>query len=126
MPVLTTLVIINFFFGDGSTIGFLNPNALRAAIENELEETDQRDHALALVDELERIARKYDEKFTASVEAYKTESMNVDTTAKDLIAKLEPWDRGRHLMLQEIVRIRQSMLDVLSESEWDDVFGGGS
>lgn len=123
MPVLSTLIITNFFFGDSSTNGFLNPNALRAAIKDELDESGQRERALALVDELERLARKYDEKLTASVEAYKRESTNVDTTAKDLIAKLEPWDRERRLTLQEVVRIRRSMLDVLSESEWNDVFG---
>jgi len=33
-----------------------------------------------------------------------------------------PGDRKHLLTLQEIVRIRQSMLDVLSESEWDEVF----
>jgi len=123
MPVLSTLIITNFFFGDSSTNGFLNPNALRAAIKDELDESGQRERALALVDELERLARKYDEKLTASVETYKRESTNVDTTAKDLIAKLEPWDRERRLTLQEVVRIRRSMLDVLSESEWNDVFG---
>ena len=123
MPVLVTLATINFLFRGGSTIGFLDPAALRAAIESELAESDGRNSALVLVDELERLARQYDESFTASVEAYKTESSNAGTTAADLIAKMEPWDRERRLTLQEIVRIRQSMLDVLSESEWDEVFG---
>lgn len=123
MPVVVTLATINVLFRGGSTAGFLDPHALRAAIECELADSDTRDSALALVDELERLARQYDESFTASVEAYKTESTNTETTAEDLIAKLEAWDQKRRLTLQEIVRIRQSMLDVLSESEWDKVFG---
>ncbi len=123
MVVLTTLALTNILFGGGSTLGFLDPRALRDAIESELADSDTRDSALALVDELERLARQYDESFTASVEAYKTESMNTETTAEDLIAKLEPWDQKRRMTLQEIVRIRQSMLGVLSESEWDKVFG---
>ena len=123
MVILTTLVLTNFLFGEGSTLGFLDPRALRDAIESELADSDSRDSALELVDELELLARQYDASFIASVEAYKTESTNIETTAEDLIAKLEPWDQERRLTLQEIVRIRQSMLDVLSESEWDDVFG---
>jgi hypothetical protein len=123
MVILTTLVLTNILFGGGSNLGFLDPRALRDAIEGELADSDTRDSALALVDELERLARQYDESFIASVEAYKTELTNTETTAEDLIAKLEPWDHERRLTLQEIVRIRQSMLDVLSESEWDEVFG---
>jgi hypothetical protein len=123
MVILTTLVLTNILFGGGSNLGFLDPRALRDAIEGELADSDTRDSALALVDELERLARQYDESFIASVEAYKTELSNTETTAEDLIANLEPWDRERRLTLQEIVRIRQSMLDVLSESEWDEVFG---
>ena len=123
MPVLATIATINFFFGSDSTVSFLNPAALRARCESELSRPDTRDRALALVDELEHLADQYNESLAASLEAYVTETANANSTATDLIGILRPLDNTRRSTLHEIVRIRQSMLDVLSAREWDRVFG---
>ena len=123
MPVLATIATINFFFGSDSTVSFLNPATLRARCESELARSDTRDSALALVDELEILAGQYNESLAASLEAYVTETSNAKSTATDLIGILRPLDNTRRSTLHEIVRIRQSMLDVLSAPEWDRVFG---
>lgn len=123
MPVLATIATINFFFGSGSTVSFLNPATLRARCESELARLDTRDGALALIDELEHLADQYNESLTASLAAYVTETSNAKSTAADLIGILQSLDDTRRSTLHEIVRIRQSMLDVLSAREWDRVFG---
>jgi hypothetical protein len=122
MPVLATIATINFFFGSGSTVSFLNPATLRARCESELARSDTRDSTLALVDELELLAGQYNESLAASLEAYVTETSKAKSTATDLIGILLPLDNTRRSTLHEIVRIRQSMLDVLSAREWDRVF----
>lgn len=123
MPVLTTIATINFFFGSDSTVSFLNPATLRARCESELARSETRDIALALVDELELLAGQYNESLAASLEAYVAETSNAKSTATDLIGILQPLDNTRLSTFHEIVRIRQSMLDVLSAPEWDRVIG---
>jgi hypothetical protein len=122
MPVLITIATINFFFGSDSTVSFLNPATLRARCESELARSDTRDSALALVDELEHLAGQYNESLAANLAAYVTEISNEKSTATNLIGVLRPLDNTRRSTLHEIVRIRQSMLDVLSAREWDRVF----
>ncbi len=123
MPVLITLATINVLFRGGSVVSFLDPAMLRASIESELEDSNAQDAALQLVDKIEEIASQYDKSFAASLEAYVRESMNAESTAEDLIATLEPWDNTRQSKLLEIVGIRQAMLDTVSDSEWDKIFG---
>ncbi|MGI9343610.1 MAG: hypothetical protein ACR2QV_12235 [Gammaproteobacteria bacterium] len=123
MPVLATIATINFFVGRGSEASFLAPADLRERLDNELDASPTRDEALSLVDELDQLATRYDERRAASLDAYEAESSNPASSADDLIAILAPLDRDRRAMMLEIVRIRQRMLDTLSAGQWDDIFG---
>jgi len=122
MPVLTTLVITNLLFRESSVVGFLDPAMLRASIESELENSNEKDAALKLVDDIQKIANEYEESLVASLDAYVRESRNSESTAEDLIGMLEPWDHTRRLLLQEVVGIRQAMLDAVSGPAWDQIF----
>ncbi len=123
MPVLVTLATINILFRGGSVVSFLDPAMLRASIESELENSNVKDAALQLVDRIEEIASQYDKSFVASIDAYVRKSRNAESTAEDLIGILEPWDNTRQSSLLEVVGVRQAMLDTLSNSEWDSIFG---
>ena len=67
----------------------------------------------------------FDKKFSVSAGAFITDhDTNIRLDSDYLLNRLRlPWDHMRGMTLQEIVRIRRSMLDVLSESEWVQVFG---
>ena len=124
MPVLATIATINVLFRGGATdrVGFLEPVTLRARIERELGDAAVRDRALALVDELERIALRYDRSLMATIEAYVAESSNPRSRSHDLVTILDSLDRGRRAALDEIVGIRRSMHNLLTVAQWDSVF----
>ena len=122
MPVLVTITTISLLFRRGSSVSFLDPAALRARIEGELDDSDERDRALVLVDKLGQLANAYDDSLSASIDAYVAESTNPASTAEDLITRLEPWDRTRRATLHEIMRISRSMLVLLTASKGERVF----
>lgn len=123
MPVLVTLATINFLFGSGSgDVGFLNPDGLRARCMDEIEDTDTRDRAVKLTKELQRLMHRYENAVTKTLDAYLTESVKWESSANGLIKLLEPMDNNRTETLQEIARLRQSMLDTLTVEQWNRVF----
>jgi len=123
MPVLITITTLTFLFGGGAKVSFLDPAALREQCKEKLVESDVLDQALRLTDELEELARRYEEAAAASLDAYLAESEKHDTWANDLIGQLEPFDRTRAQALQEILQVRQSMLEILTVEEWEQIFG---
>ena len=74
------------------------------------------------IDGLDEHIARYDEAAAASIDAFIEESANGESSADNLITLLKPLDRTRTETLHEIVRVRQSMLELLSDSEWDQVF----
>lgn len=123
MPVLTTLAIINLLFGsDAEGVSFLDPDALRARYMEEIEDADTRERAVKLTEELQRLARRYEDAVSATLDAYLAESVKWDSSASGLIEQLEPMDSVRTQTLQEIVRVRQSMLEILTVAQWNRVF----
>ena len=124
MPVLVTLATINALFRPGSEqISFLDPQALRARCNDVIDDTETRHRALLLTDELQRLARRYEKAVLASVEAYVSESVKWETSVNELIEQLEPWDRARGDTVRDIVRVRQSMRELLTTEQWKRVFG---
>jgi len=123
MPVAITIATITFLRRGGATIGFLDPDALRELFKDELEESDALEQAIVLIDGLDEHISQYNEAAATSIDAYAEKSANVESSADDLIAYLKPLDQARTDSLHEIVRVRQSMLELLSDSEWDQVFG---
>jgi hypothetical protein len=124
VPVLVTIATVNALFRPGSEqISFLDPESLRARCNAMIEDTETRARAVMLTEELERLALRYNSAVAASVEAYIAESAQWDSSANDLIALLQPWDSARLQTVQGIVRVRQSMRELLTTEQWDSVFG---
>ncbi len=124
MPVLVTIATINALFRPGSEqISFLDPEALRERCNAVIGDNETRHRALLLTEELMRLAQQYNKAVAASVEAYLTESAQWDSSANDLIELLQPWDSARLQTVQGIVRVRQSMRELLTNEQWDKVFG---
>ena len=123
MPVLATIAIINLFSpSDPEVVSFLNPEALRVRCMDEIEDIDKRERAVKLTQELQQLASQYEKAVVATVEAYIAESVKWESSANGLIEQLEPWDSSRTRMLQEIVRVRQSMREILTVEQWNRVF----
>ena len=124
MPVLVTIATINALFRPGSEqISFLDPEALRERCNAVIGDNETRHRALLLTEELMRLAQQYNKAVAASVETYLTESAQWDSSANDLIELLQPWDSARLQTVQGIVRVRQSMRELLTNEQWDKVFG---
>jgi hypothetical protein len=117
------MAIINLFSpSDPEVVSFLNPEALRVRCMDEIEDIDKRERAVKLTQELQQLASQYEKAVVATVEAYIAESVKWESSANGLIEQLEPWDSTRTRMLQEIVRVRQSMREILTVEQWNRVF----
>lgn len=124
MPVLITIATINALFRTGSEqISFLDPDALRERCNDVIEDTETRARAVKLTEQLQQLARQYNSAVAASVGAYLDKSAQWDSSANDLIELLQPWDKARADTVQGIVRVRQSMRELLTAEEWARVFG---
>ena len=124
MPVLVTIATINALFRSGSEqTSFLDPEALRARCRDVIEDSETRARAIALTEELERLAVQYNAAVASSVEAYIAKSAQWDSSANDLIELLQPWDNARAQTVRGIVRVRQSMRELLTAEQWERVFG---
>ena len=124
MPVLITIATVNALFRPGSEqISFLDPEALRTRCNEVIEDTETRARAVMLTEELMRLAQQYDLAVAASVDSYLAKSAQWDSSANDLIELLQPWDSARLRTIEEIVRIRQSMHELLTTEQWNRVFG---
>ena len=122
MPVLITLATINLLFRGGDSVGFLEPDALRARCVEVLEDSETKRRALALVARLEEVAGRYDENLRSVIESYRA-ATDASLDAVELARSLEPHDRVRQDTLLEVISVRQSMRETLSEAEWIGVFG---
>jgi len=123
MPVLITIATINALFPSGSEeVSFLNPDVLRVRCRDQIEDTETRARAMILVEQLQRLARQYQRAVVASVDAYIAESVKWESSASGLIEQLQPWDSARLRTVQEIVRIRQSMHELLTTEQWKRLF----
>ena len=123
MPVVATLTIITLLRGGAGNNGMLNPAWLRDRIEDGLEDSSSLDEALALVDKLEQLETRHSQAVRASLVEYTWESERAGTDAGDLVEILAPRERERLAVLEEAIAIRQALLELLDEDEWDEVFG---
>ena len=123
MPVLVTIATITYLFkGDpDDQPGFLNPGALREKLEA-LPEGSSRTETLEIMDQLDTLAREYDDATDAAMGAYIADVEKYDSTADDLISDLLPLDRIRVSTLPKVISLRERLIEVLSEEEWGQVF----
>ena len=73
-----------------------------------------RRQALSIEDDFERIGREY---------AGSAKAEQCSSTVGSLVARRQPADTAFARLVEEVIRIRQSLLDTLSPEEWNDVFG---
>jgi hypothetical protein len=124
MPVLITIATVNALFRPGSEqVSFLNPDALRERCRDEIGDTETRERAMILIEQLQRLMRQYQNVVVASVDAYIQESAKWESSASGLIEQLQPWDSARLQTVQGIIRVRQSMHELLTTEQWNRVFG---
>jgi len=124
MPILITLATIKILFKGGADekAGFLAPVALREKLEA-LPESPTRTTALAISDQLDELAQKYDDATDAALSAYIADVEKYQSTADDLIKDLQLPDQLRGTTLPEVISLREKLVDALSLEEWDQVFG---
>ena len=123
MPVLVTLAVVSYLFGDSKDkASFLNPTGLRAKLEK-LPEGPARTRALALTDELDLLAKAHEDATDAVLSVYAADVESYTTTTDQLVDDFEPLDQERAKVYRELVELRQALIDTLSPEEWDKVFG---
>ena len=124
MPVLLTIATINYLFKSkpDDPAGFLNPAALRNKIQG-LPDGAARIEALEITDQLDALVKQYDDATDDAMGAYIADVERYDSTADNLLEDLRPIDELRWQTLPELIRLRQSLIDTLTQEEWDQVFG---
>ena len=126
MPVVATITTISLLTGRGrqEELLFSNParlrNRLKEALDSESYNTLKK--ALAIADELEIFLNGYRASVESSIDAYIDEASSRYTSAPELIERLKPLDRERTQTLQQIITLRQSLKQLLSEEQWRAVF----
>lgn len=124
MPVLFTITTISYLFVRGSrgeTASFLDPAALRKKLD-ELPEQSTHAQALAIADQLDGLAREYDQATEAAVSAYAADLEKWTSSAGSLLEILEQQDQVRRRVLRDLVQLRQSLFETLSPADWQQVF----
>ncbi len=123
MPVLVTIAAVSYLFGGSKEkTSFLDPVGLRKKIEK-LPEGENRTRAMALVDRLDRLAQEHEAATDAAIKAYIADVEKYETTTNQLVEDFEPLDQARTNVYRELIKVRQAMVETLSEKEWDKVFG---
>jgi len=125
MPVVTTMTIIALMTGRGTQdLPFSDPEVLRGLLDKALagEADGTLKEALMIADELETLLTSYRASVESSIDAYIEESSNRYTAAPELIERLEPIDRKRTQTLQAVIDLRQSLLELLGDEQWEAVF----
>ena len=124
MPVLVTIATVTYLFmrgSSGETASFLDPSALRKKLD-ELPEQSTRAQALTIADQLDGLAREYDQATEAAISAYAADLVKWTSSAGSLLEILEQQDQVRRRALRDLVQLRQSLLETLSPAEWQQVF----
>jgi len=125
MPVVVTMSIITMMMGRrNQDLPFSNPEVLRGLLDNALagEADGTLKEALTIADELEALLTRYRASVESSIDAYIEESSNRYTAAPELIERLKPLDNKRTQTLQTVIELRQSLIELLSDEQWDAVF----
>ena len=124
MPILITITTISYLFlrgSGGGSASFLDPAALRKKLE-ELPVESARAQALGIADQLDTLARDYDQATEAAMNAYLTDVAKWRSSASSLIDVLQQQDQVRGSVLRDLVQLRRSLRETLSPAEWDQVF----
>ena len=126
MPVLITTAAIMALLdrtGFGASRGsFLDPGSIETRLRD-LPESEPRDRALTRVRAFATRADGYESATAAALEEYAELAIDHATTADVLIAQRAESDREFEQILEDVLRLRQELLEALSSEEWNAVFG---
>ena len=125
MPVVATMTIIALLRGNASSDQpFFDPALLRGMLAEGLaDESDELlARALAIADELEAIIERYRATVELTIDAYISASKDPRVDASSLSARLAAMDQDRSKLMGDIIRLRGSLVDLLSEEQWQAVF----
>ena len=125
MPIVTTLTVIALLRGRGhEDLPFSDPKVLRGLLDDALagDADDTLNVALSIADELDTLLKRYRFGVESSIDAYILESSKGYTGAPELIERLDPLYRECTRTLQMIIELRQSLLELLSDEQWEAVF----
>ncbi len=123
MPVLITTTTVMLIMRGGSGTAFLDPAALRKRLAKKLEEGDTRTRALSIASDLERLGQNYRRAARFHIDKYAARASAYDSSAASLIAAARPMDLTRVRTLTQVIRLRQSLLELLTPKQWKKVFG---
>jgi hypothetical protein len=123
--VLITIRALSRIFStrEGETrASFLDPATLHKQLDTQLPEGEVRERAIGIAGDLRSLSERYDAAAKEALDAYVAESLDWDSSADELIQRLEPSDQSRARTLQEVVGLRQSLRETLSAEQWEKVF----
>jgi hypothetical protein len=97
---------------------------MREMLTNGLEgyEDEKLKSALTMLEHLETHVERYRAMVGESSDAYIEVMSDPETDATDLIARLEPIDRERKIVLESVIKFRQQLVGALDDSTWAAVF----
>ena len=72
--------------------------------------------------ELQSLVPRYEAAVSETIDAYLVKLRNWQSSADDLIELLDPLDHERIRTLEEIVRLRHAMRELLNANQWNQVF----
>ena len=127
MPVVMTMTAIALLSGSGSggrdeTVGFFNPDSLRDQIRARLPRGETRMRALAVAEEIERLKELFFEAVEATIEAFRESTADPTSSVEAILESIEPLDTARAQTLSAILLQRESLIRILTQEEWDQLF----
>lgn len=126
MPVLITITAVNFLFGGPSDgpASFLNPESLRSKLNDAIEPEDSttRVAAMQIVDELVAAVESYQLAVDAAADKAILQSKTRQTSARSTAVIFSKIDRNRSQAMQDIIRLRGRLAELLGQGVWSRVF----
>ena len=125
MPVVATLTIIALLRDNASSDQpFFDPALLRDMLAEGLEgePADLIGDAMALADELESLIDGYRSRVDSTMDAYIAASEVPNADAEGLGASLTAIDKDRSDLMRDIIGIRRSLAELLTDEQWQAVF----
>jgi hypothetical protein len=125
MPIVATMTIIALLRSNASgDQPFFDPALLREMLAEGLD--DEADELLAramlLANELETITERYRATVESTIDAYIEASEDPRSNASSLSKRFAAMDQDRSELMGDIVRLRRSLVDLLSDEQWQAVF----
>lgn len=126
MPVLATIATVNFLLGgeSGGPAFFLQPETLRLKLNDVIKPEDSatRVAAMQIVDELDAAIESYRQAVDAAADKAILKSKTKQTSANSTSTIFAEVDRNRSRAMQDIIRLREQLAELLDQGIWSRVF----